>query len=208
MKILAIGAHFDDVELGCGGSLLAWKAQGHELTIFVATRSGYQDPSGQIVRSDDTARAEGRAAAQTIGAELIEGGLPTFELEFAEPLNARLVDVFSNVRPDLVLTHWGGDVHHDHRALALATLHAGRHVPRLLTYCSNWYQGDTTFEPRIFVDITGTLEAKRKLVQMHQSETKRTGHRWDDFVCSQARLIGLKVGLSAAEGFGVVRWLL
>ena len=207
MKILAIGAHFDDVELGCGGSLMAWREQGHKITIFVASRSGYRDPQGTVVRPDDTARSEGIASAKYIGAELIEGNFPTFELEFAEPLNCKLMDVLHKVQPDTVLTHWSGDVHHDHRAVALASLHCCRHIPRLLTYCSNYYESNMCFDPRFFVDISGTINDKITLIEIYRSENIRTAGGWVDYVRSQAGLMGAKAGVQYAEGFEVVKWL-
>lgn len=206
MKILAIGAHHDDVELGCGGSLLLWREQGHAVTIFTATRSGYRDPFGAAVRPDDVAREEGRAAAAFLGASLIAGDTETLALEFAEPLNRELLQVVQRLQPDLVLTHWSGDVHHDHRALALASQHCCRHVPRLLTYCANWYEGDRRFDPRFFVDVSTTLERKVELLRIYRSENERTGQVWADFVRSSARLNGLKTGVRFAEAFEVVGW--
>lgn len=206
MRVLAVGAHHDDVELGCGGSLLLWKGQGHEITIYTATRSGYSDPGGAVVRSDAAARAEGVAAAEFLGAELIAGDAPTLALEFAEPLNRELLGVVERVRPDLVLTHWSGDVHHDHRALALASLHCCRHLPRLLMYRANWYESDRRFDPRFFVEITPTLEKKIELVGTYRSENERTAQVWSDYIRASARLDGLKTGVPFAEGFEVVTW--
>lgn len=206
-KILAIGAHYDDVELGCGGSLLMWKDQGHDITIFTASLSGYRDPEGNVIRSDETARAEGVKAANYLEAKLITGDFPTFELEFAEPLNCKLMDVLHNVKPDIVLTHWGRDVHHDHRAVALASLHCCRHIPRLLTYYSNYYESDWPFDPRFFVDISDMFEKKIELIKIYRSEKSRTGELWIDYVRSQSRLMGLKVGVQYAEGFEAVKWL-
>lgn len=208
MNILAIGAHFDDVELGCGGSLFAFKNQGHTLNIFTASSSGYSDPQGRLVRSNDIAREEGKKAAQYLDARLIEGNFPTFELEFAEPLNCALMDVLSTTRPDIVFTHWPGDVHHDHRALGLASLQCCRHIPRVLTYCSNWYEGGRHFEPRFFIDISAYLENKIHLISLYQSENRRTDGCWEEYARNQARLMGLKMGVRFAESFEVVKWLM
>lgn len=206
-RVLAIGAHFDDVELGCGGSLLRWKEQGWEISVFTATHSGYADPEGNVIRSSDVARAEGVAAAKKMGAELYEGGFRTFEIEFGETLNAKVVEVIQSTEPDLVLTHWRNDAHHDHRALALSTLHASRHVPAVLMYRCNWYDGDEPFDPRYWVDISDTIEGKVELIETYASENGRTGGAWVDFARSQARLGGLKSGVAFAEGFEVVKWV-
>ncbi len=207
-KVLAIGAHFDDVELGCGGTLLNWKDQGYDITIFTASMSGYQDSQGNVIRSDETAHAEGIKASKYIGANLIRGSFPTFELEFSEPLNCKLIEVSDAVKPDIVLTHWNGDVHHDHRVVALASLHCCRHISRLLMYCSNWYESDRRFDPRFFVDISDTFERKLELIEIYRSEKTRTGELWIDYVRSQSRLMGLKAGVQYAEGFEVIKWLI
>ena len=138
MRVLAIGAHFDDVELGCGGTLLAWKARGDDVSLFVASDSGYSDPSGKPIRESNVARDEGKAVAARLGAELIEANIPTFEVVSDERLHAPLLAALERVRPDVVLSHWAGDPHHDHRQVALATLHTARRIPRVLVYRSNW----------------------------------------------------------------------
>lgn len=207
MKILAIGAHFDDIELGCGGSLLQWKSKGYEIVLFIASQSGYQNAQGKIIRSNDVAYQEGLESSKYLGARLIAGNFPTFELEFNESLNSKLIETLDNVKPDLVLTHWTGDVHHDHRALALASLHCCRHVPKFLMYCSNWYGSDERFDPKFFVDISDTIEKKIELVKIYQSENTRTGGLWLDYVSSYSRIMGLKAGVEYAEGFQLVRWL-
>jgi len=206
MKILAIGAHFDDVELGCGGSLLKWKSQGHDLSIFTATESGYSATSGQVIRSSADARAEGLASSARLGAKLFEGHLETFGVEFTERLNAKLLEVLQDVRPDLMLTHWADDTHHDHKQLSLASVHCARNIPRVLTYQSNSYVGHGSFEPRYFVDISATYPEKLELLRLFKSEHGRAGHRWESFVDAQSVLAGIKAGVARAEGFEVIKW--
>lgn len=207
MQILAIGAHFDDIELGCGGSLLHWKQQRHKITLFVATQSGYDDPQGRPIRSSQSALTEGQAAARYIDAELLTGDWPTFCIEFDESLNASLVDLIQTLKPDLLLTHWGHDVHHDHQVLAKASLHCSRHVPRLLTYRSNWYCGDRSFKPNFFVDISKTFTKKQELIQIYASENRRTNGSWIDYITAEAKRMGLIAGTAYAEGFEVIKWL-
>ncbi len=207
MKILAIGAHFDDVELGCGGSLLKWKQQGHGITVFTATVSGYRDPEGKQIRDENQAAVEGRESARLMGADLIEGTFPTFQVEFNESLNSTLVDLFARIQPDILLTHWSQDTHHDHRQLALATLHCARRVPRVLMYESNWYAGEGSFDARYFVDITDTYPGKLELLRTFKSEHARAGESWERFAAAKSEYFGLQAGVSRAEGFQVVRWL-
>jgi len=207
MRILAVGAHFDDVELGGGGSLLAWRRQGHEIVIFTACRSGYHDPAGSPIRTDEAAQEEGRAAAATLGARLIEGGFPTLGLEFSEPLNKRLLTVCDDVRPDLLLTHWSEDTHTDHRALGLSSLHCARRIPRVLAYCSNWYVGTGVFDARFFVDIGLEMDELMGLLALYESEDRRTRGRWREYRRALGRELGLRIGVEYAEAFQVIKWL-
>ncbi len=67
MNILAIGAHFDDVELGCGGALARHAQQGDNVYVFVATASGFANQYNQEVRSSESALAEARNAMEILG---------------------------------------------------------------------------------------------------------------------------------------------
>lgn len=208
MKILAIGAHADDVEMGCGGSLLKWAREGHEIVIFVATKSGYAGLDGTVIRSTADATDEAKAAAAKIGARLIIGETETFELATGDALNSVLLGIVEDFGPDLVLTHWDGDVHNDHRVLALASLHACRHVGKLLMYISNHYLGSATFDPRFAVDISATLEDKLDLIQIFASEFARTGGQWAETVRHRAALTGTIWNVAYAEAFMAVRYLM
>lgn len=205
MKILAIGSHADDVELGCGGALLKWAAEGHEVAIHVATRSGYAAPDGTPIRSDVAAAAEAQAAAERLGADLTIGDFRCLGLVAGEALNDAMHEVIGAASPDLLLIHWEGDTHSDHRILAGACLHACRRVSTVLAYASNWYPGVAAFSPQVFVDITAELDAKIALISMFVSENGRTGGAWQRWVRSQAESLGFVAGVDAAEGFMVIK---
>ena len=74
MRILAVGAHFDDVELGCGGTLARHARAGDEVHIFVATSSGFTNYTQQVIRKPEVALAEGQVAAGIMGAKSLECG--------------------------------------------------------------------------------------------------------------------------------------
>ena len=207
MNVLAIGAHFDDVELGCGGSLARHIAEGDKVTIYVATDSGYGTYNGKSIRDSKTAYAEGQRAAALLGTELICGSQKTFELEFGEETNVALVKIIEEKKINCIYTHWGGDVHHDHFNLAKASLHVSRHVPRVLMYRSNWYTSDEVFREEFFVDITNTWEIKKQMILCHESEHNRVGDKWVEYFENDARNNGLKIGVGMEEVFQIVKWL-
>ncbi|MFH1092491.1 MAG: PIG-L family deacetylase, partial [Pseudomonadota bacterium] len=111
MKVLALGAHFDDVELGCGGALIKHARRGDEVTIFVVTDSAFRDPEGRLVRPEGIPSKEGRASADRIGAKLICGDFPTNNTLFDERLVVAVRRIVDKTPFDLVYTHWSGDVH-------------------------------------------------------------------------------------------------
>lgn len=207
MNVLAIGAHFDDIELGCSGSLKKHTEKGDKVILYVATKSGFSAPNKEAVRSDAEAMAEGEAAAKLIGGQLICGGFETLKLEFEDTLNAQLVQLIEREQIDLIYTHDKNDVHHDHIALAKASLHSGRHVPRILTYHSNWYQSDVRFTPDFYQDITDTWDTKEAVIKAHRSEYERVGDAWVDYFYKEAQNNGFVCGVKLAEGFRCIKWL-
>ncbi len=208
MKILAIGAHFDDVELGCGGSLAAHAARGDEVYVYVATVSGFNNYQNQSVRSSTVARTEAEEAMQIIGAkQMFCGEFKTLEVEFVDTLNIQILQLVDQLGIDQVYTHWAGDIHHDHQAVARASLHSCRHVKRLLMYRSNWYHSTVEFKCHFYVDITNYWNVKEAAIRAHQSEINRTGLNWINFFRNEAENAGQRIGVPLAEVFEVVKWL-
>ena len=208
MNILAIGAHFDDIELGCGGAIAAHAAGGDDVHVFVASHSGFTSLDGSYQRDQDVARAEGELAMQTLGAKSLEcGGIPTLRVEFVDELNLQIVRLVEKHCIDLVYTHWFGDIHHDHQAVSKASLHSCRHVPRLLMYRSNWYHSPVSFSGTFYRDITDHWLCKKLAISCHKSEMDRTGQKWLDFFENEALNAGQRIGVKYAEVFEVVKYL-
>lgn len=207
MNVLAIGAHFDDIELGCAGSLARHIAKGDNVYAYVATVSGFKDPDKRTVRSNATALKEGKAAMKELGVELICGSFKTLEVEFVDKLNVEIVKLVQDKKIDIVYTHWKGDIHHDHQAVSSASLHSCRHVPRMLMYRSNWYHSNLDFKASFYVDITGYWDKKEASILAHKSELERTRHKWLAFFRNEAENAGQKIGVKYAEVFEVVKWL-
>jgi LmbE family N-acetylglucosaminyl deacetylase len=208
MRILAIGAHFDDVELGCGGALAAHADHGDEVYVFVATISGFTNQYDQSVRSSQTALKEAKKAMMILGVtELFCGGFKTLEVEFVDSLNIEILKLVEQLGIEQVYTHWDGDIHHDHQAVANASLHSCRHVSRLLMYRSNWYHSTRDFRGNFYVDITKYWSTKEKAIQAHQSEMNRTGNKWISFFRNEAENAGQRIGVNLAEVYEVVKWL-
>ncbi|OKY76247.1 MAG: hypothetical protein BM485_03065 [Desulfobulbaceae bacterium DB1] len=208
MNVLGVGAHFDDLELGCGGTLINHARAGDRVTMLVITHSGYVDPDGNVIRKRETALAEGLKAAGIIGADLICLEYPTLEISFDEALTKRIQQIIEGRQIDTIYSHWEGDLHRDHKLTAQSTLMAGRHAPRFLMYRSNYYVTGQPFGGNFYVNISDVIEEKREAIRAHASEMERVNYSWLDFVERQDANHGLIIGVRYAEQFKVVRYLL
>ena len=208
MNVLAIGAHFDDVELGCGGALARHAKNGDEVYVFVATVSGFVNQYNQTVRTNETALTEAQNAMKILGVrELFCGNFKTLEIEFTDTLNIEILKIVQDKNIDLVYAHWAGDIHHDHQATARASLHSCRHVPRMLMYRSNWYHSTLEFRGNFYVDITDHWHARKQAIRAHVTEMDRTGEKWISFFNNEAENAGQRIGVKYAEVFEIVKWL-
>ncbi len=153
------------------------------------------------------ALAEARNVMDIIGvSELLCGNFKTLEAEFVDALNIELLNI-AQEKIDVVYSHWAGDIHHDHQAVAKASLHSCRHVPRLLMYRSNWFHSVLDFRGNFYVDISETWDIKASAIMGHESEVERTGRKWVSFFHNEAQNAGQRIGVKYAEVFEVVKWL-
>ncbi len=206
MKVLAIGAHFDDLELGCGGTLARHVNENDEVWGLVVTNSEYSALSGKVLRKKLVAREEGEKAASIIGYNLLCGNIDTYDIEPEERLNKLLLSIIEEKNIDTIYTHWENDVHHDHRNLSQAVLHVSKHVNRVLMYKSNWYDSTKAFKGDFYVDITDTWIKKEMAIKCYESEMVRVGDKWIKYFENEAINNGLKTNVKYAEVFEVVKW--
>jgi LmbE family N-acetylglucosaminyl deacetylase len=205
-NILAIGAHFDDVELGVGGTICRHVAEGDNVYMLVLTDSAYYNYDGTPVRSKATAEAEGDAAAKVLGVKkLIKLGLMTKTLQYGYELIESINEVIDNYSIDVIYTHWDQDVHQDHSAIGRATLSAGRHVKNILMYRSNWYHTTCEFRGNYYVDITNYMDQKVQAVLAHENEVKKFGPEWVEFFKNENSNSGKKIGCQYAESLEIVK---
>ncbi|NQT90516.1 MAG: PIG-L family deacetylase [Candidatus Omnitrophica bacterium] len=207
MNVLGVGAHYDDLELGCSGTLIKHVENGDKVTMVVVTDSSYRSPDGKLVRTAAAAYKEGQKAAKIIGAKLICLKYKTFMVPFDERLTSKILDYIEKLKIDIVYSHWTGDLHRDHQYAAKSTLMAGRHVPRFLMYRSNFYTTEQLFKGTFYSDISGVMTKKKKVIEAHKSELARVKYHWLDFFTKQHQNDGKIIGAKHAECFETVRYL-
>jgi len=201
MNILAIGSHPDDIEFGCGGTLIKYSQQGHNIFLLVLTDGSFGgDPQ---IRKDEQAQA----ARFMNTRELFWGGFNDTELVDNRELILKIEEVIRKVNPDIIFLNYEEDVHQDHRATSQAAVSASRYVREVL-----FYEVPTTqrFEPEIFVDIQDVLDKKLQLLKIHASQVDKT--RIENLTIlesaqSCANFRGFQGRVKYAEGFKALRVL-
>ena len=159
--VLAIGAHPDDVEIGCGGTLLNHAKAGDDIVIVTLT-------GGEAGGSQDVRHRESLAAAHAIGAELRIFSLPDRSISAGAETISVIEKVIAEFQPSVIYTHTSHDAHQDHRAVHAATMVAARGVPNV--YC---YQAPSTtvdFRPSLFVDVEDQLDRKLGVLELFASQ--------------------------------------
>ena len=201
MRILALGAHPDDIEYGCGGYLLLAAAAGHEVNMHVFTDG---DINPQVDR-----RAEQEASARMLGARrLLWGGFRDTRLKADRRLIVAIEKSLDTCNPDIVLVNDPHDAHQDHQALASCAITACRYVQRVLFYHDYTTMG---FMPDVFVDIGKALKKKCELLACHRSQVSKhypTGLDMLESVSALAAYYGFMAKVRYAEAFRPLRYLL
>ena len=165
MNVLAIGAHPDDIEFGCGGTLIKYAQQGHKIYLLVLTggESGGDASKRQI---------EQEKAAKIIGArKLLWGKCRDTEVQINQGLIQKIENIVKKIKPSIIFVHYFDDTHQDHRHLSNCSITATRYIKNVL-----FYEGPTTqnFNPAVFVDIDKQVKRKLKALNAHNSQVAKT----------------------------------
>jgi len=217
MKVMAVGAHPDDVEMSCGGLVARLSSEGYDVGIADLT-CGEMGSSGD----EKTRIAESSRAARILGVSWrVCCGLPDSGLNHSDREHVyAFVRLLRERRPSLVLAPWRQARHPDHmeageivrRAVFLAGLRRLRvpgkpHAETKVLY----YMGDTRFEPTLVVDISRFFAKKMRSIHAYRSQfdrsrpdacpTRLNAPGFLDVIETRARYLGHIMGVKYAEGF-------
>ena len=197
-KIAAFGAHPDDIEIGCYGTLSSFLDKGAEVYIFIAT--------GSAERIRESQKAFSQLDSKSLFIDFLNyknNEIP-YNSEIIQNIDKRL----DKINPDLIITHWVDDNQQDHQNLAKSVISACRKRDNI------WMMEPPpgrppirgSFKPQIYVDITGKEEEKKRAILAHNSQKQRLDIS-NDFNPWESRdmMNGLATRTKSAEAFEVVR---
>ncbi|EGT5655214.1 TPA: PIG-L family deacetylase [Citrobacter braakii] len=205
--ILAIGAHPDDIELGCGASLSRLIKEGYHVTAVVMTAGA----EGCVLKADR--HAESQSALTSLGCHQI------FHFHFEDTRTPYFVDTMIKSLEDVITNHipaqinivrtytmHDSDRHQDHRAVHKASIVACRNIPQVLGYetPSTWL----TFVPQVFEKVSeNCFIQKLRALSFHQSQQQRDYMRTER-LRTVAQFRGQQAGCELSEGFVVHKMIL
>ena len=205
MNILAIGAHWDDIELGCGLTLKKMADQGHKIFTIVVCSSLYGEKTDEGMAEEDALK-HGTNSFNLIGANYVSTQKePNSNLIYNKKTMQTLEKIASDNNIDTVFTHWFGDVNTDHRATWTISRTAFRNVKNFLMYQSNSYNDHVNiFEPNFFVGFNKTeYSFKEKILSQYVQEWNRRKDRWEKEIFNREKYWGFLANNDYAEAFHI-----
>lgn len=217
LRILAVGAHPDDVELCCAGTLARYAERGDHVTVAIACNGDSATFDLPPEKLAEIRSREARRAAKSIGAELIEMGLSDWHLDVNIESKKLFADAIREARPDVILTHYHTEYGSDHNntfilvrdaalAAAVPSIRTAHPAISRQPAIFMWEPlGGYGFQPEAYVDISKTLRAKLRMLECHHSQRewlrRHGGLDFAEYVRVVARYRGLQAGVTYAEGF-------
>lgn len=197
MNIVAIGAHPDDIEFGCAGTLLRHVKRGDEITFVILSK-------GERGGDPESRTKEAQESAKKIGAKIHIFNFPDTEIPQSHDLIDKLEKIIKEVNPRRVYMPSVKDTHQDHRNTAYATLAAARFVPEILAYESPSLY--LNFMPNYYVDISSYIDSKIDILNRFLTQNGRE-YMKINAIRGLSQFRGLAPSVSHAEAFEIIRIL-
>lgn len=213
-KILAIGAHFDDIEIGAGGFLALEHDCGSIIKTIVVADGDYDSLEGQKIRTKSIAREEGMQALVHLGLDETKSeclGYPETQIPYDKEIICALEKIINDFNPDIILTHWPHDTHQDHINTAMSVISAARYRYSLLMWEPVFPSGRFStipFIPQLYVNVSAFIDSKIKSLKSHGSQVRKFTElnvKWIEGIVARAKFRGFECQSDYAETFFVYR---
>jgi LmbE family N-acetylglucosaminyl deacetylase len=199
-RILAIGPHPDDIELGCFGTMARYTKEGNEVNFLVLSK-------GEGGTEDGNRLDEAKESASLIKAKLFVENLPDRFISHGPETITVIEKYVEKIKPDMVFIPTTTDTHQDHRATFSASMVACRTVREIYAYETP--STSRNFMPNFFVDITEFIDLKLKAVKIHSSQGGK-GYMADRAVkgLAEYRAFDILLNDRYVEGFDIIKMVM
>jgi len=182
LNVLAIGAHPDDIELLCSGTLAKYSELGNKIFMYHTCNGdkGGFNKTSEFIRAERD--IEAKNAAKIIGAESFGGIFEDGDVFIDDKSRKEIVEVIRKTKADVIITHHPNDYHTDHINTSKLVIEAN-YMSTIQNYVTDslylkkvpsvYYMetlGGINFIPEIYVDISQTMQIKKEMISAHKSQ--------------------------------------
>lgn len=202
-NVLLVGAHPDDIEIGCTGTILKLKKNGKKVYCVVMTNGGNWEKKTYEDRLDEQKNSFNHLSIDKV----IYGPCQDGNIKHIPNLIDFISEIIRKYQIDTIITHYKNDTHQDHKATSLISKSASINCKNLLYFES---LTSIDFKPNFFVEINTYEKEKQKVLSYFTSQNDKYNSRNQsliDFVNAKDRLNGIKIREKYAEGLIVDKLL-
>ena len=205
-NVLIVGAHFDDTELGAGGTAIKLREMGKKVYKLTLTDNVTMYPTKNIFVDFSSSKKQSALASAELG--MIE--LSDFEpmecskLTYSKDIMQRVEKIICDLNIDTLFTHFSSDMNQDHVETSRICITSARHCANIFEFQSNGYILDNVFYPTYFFDISNYINQKKKALSMYSSEHNRLNRLFETSI-ERNHIWGYANEVEYAEGFKLVK---
>lgn len=205
-RILVIGAHYDDSELGAGGTMSKLVSQGKEVyKITLTDTEVFSDIMNIDIKGENVKQNSARACA-VLGVSEIEVTQSIYgHLLYSQSIMQEIEKIIIDYKIDTCIFHFADDYNTDHIAANQICKTASRHCKNTLMFQSNPYILPMAFTPNFFVDISEYVDLKRTALECYEKEHDRQGRLFETNI-ERNYIWGYGNHVVAAEGFKLIKY--
>jgi LmbE family N-acetylglucosaminyl deacetylase len=199
-RVLAIGAHPDDIEIAAGGTLAKMRDAGYQISALVLTQ-GEKGGNAKNRQNEAVSGAEFLGLADIQVLDCTDTRLMTDAVDVTNAIEAMI----KQYQPDIIFTHSSHDLHQDHQLVYESTLRAARDT-RTTILCYESPSVTQDFRPSYFVEVGDYVDIKIQAVREHRDQSKKS-YMKTDLIRGKLAFRGGQAKVDYAEGFEVVRMI-
>lgn len=207
-RVLIVGAHFDDAELGAGGTAAKLVNDGKKVYKLTLTDNVTRFEAKHIYVDYESSKIQSTNACAVLGVEEITDFEPiectqlTYTTEIMQKVEKYIIDLDI----DTIFMHFNADMNMDHVAASRICLTAGRHCKNIIQFQSNGYVLENVYYPTYFVDISEVINKKVEALKQYGKEHNRFDRLFESCI-EKNHLWGYANKVEYAEGFNIVKML-